>query len=118
MDNNIVKYALGALALFLVFLPSIIAETRGRMALVFAAFILSILPVALVGMSFVGGGLLGLSVLPIAGGLWMAGLFCGLAAWIDARLEKRNRETVLRLLTNDARGLGEVEDYQPSRFLR
>jgi hypothetical protein len=48
----------------------------------------------------------------------MAGLLCGLVLWIDARIERRNRETTLRLLTNDARGLGNLEDYQSHRLLR
>lgn len=118
MDNGDLKYVLAALAFFLVFLPIIVAETRGRMALVFAAFILSVLPVGLVAVSLAGGALLGLSAVPIAIGLWMAGLLCGLVLWIDARIERRNRETTLRLLTNDARGLGNLEDYQSRRLLR
>jgi hypothetical protein len=58
MDNGDLKYVLAALAFFLVFLPIIVAETRGRMALVFAAFILSVLPVGLVAVSLACGAIL------------------------------------------------------------
>lgn len=116
MDNGILKYVLGGLALFLIFLPGIIAETRSRKVLVFAAVLLSVLPVLIMSVSLAGVGIVGIYALPIACLLWIAGLFCGLAAWLDAAQERRNKETTLRLLMNDPRGLGSVEDYLPRRF--
>lgn len=127
MGDGLTKYLILGLGLFLALLPIIIAETRGRLALQFATFLLCGLGVVVLvagGVVLVAGGIAtgggaGLSLivtLPVAAGLWFAALFCGLAVWADARHERRNRETVLRLLTNDARGLGDVEDYHPRRF--
>lgn len=75
---------------------------RGRRAaLGLAAFLLSIGSVA----GAVLSSALGIGALvawPFCGGAWIAGLLCGLAAYLDRASEERTRELARRLLSNDA----------------
>lgn len=95
------------LAIFLLLLPIVITVARTRVTLNIAAFILCGLSIVtlLVGtvaaVAFVAS-------LPIAGGFWFTGFICALVSWFDARQDQRNRELALRLLTNDAYGLGRI----------
>lgn len=120
MGENFYKELLTGLAFFLLFLPAIIAESRGRLVLVFAAVVFSILAFGVLALSLGLASAAGALALPFAamaaGFLWMAGLFCGIAAWLNSQQERRHREATLRLLNNDARGLGDVEEFLPRRL--
>lgn len=109
MGDGILRTLVSCLALFLIFLPVIIAESRSRKVLVVAALILSLLAMGVAIASSVLIGTIGMIGLPLAGFLWISGLLCALAAWMNEQQEKRFRQTVLRLLSNDGRGLGEIE---------
>jgi hypothetical protein len=106
--------------LFLLFLPIFIMASKGRLALQIATLLLSILGAAALLSGVVAGaafsGIPFVILVPISSGLWLAALFCALAAWLDAGHERRAKEMTLRLLTNDARWLGQVEDYRTRWF--
>jgi len=120
MGDGFYVKALIVLAFFLLFLPAIIAETKGRVVLVLAAIVLSLLSMAVLALSLGVAGTIGALALPFAamaaGFLWIAGLFCGLAAWINSQQERRHRESMIRLMTNDARGLGDIDEFLPRRL--
>ena len=80
MGDGFYVKALIVLAFFLLFLPAIIAETKGRVVLVLAAIVLSLLSMAVLALSLGVAGTIGALALPFAamaaGFLWIAGLFC------------------------------------------
>lgn len=123
MDHPASSSALGiafvVAGLFLAFLPVIIITSRGSAAIRLAAFLLCILSIlTLSSGSITGAAISGLTffiALPLAAALWFAGLICALVAWIDYSNDRRTREMTLRLLINDARGLGRPEDYGPQK---
>ena len=96
--------AITLVTLFLSLLPVIAALTRSRVVLTIAAALLSAGSVGALVLSL-APGVGGLVFLPFAGTWWFAGLFCGLAVFLDAAAEKREREMTFRLLHNDAKGL-------------
>jgi hypothetical protein len=103
-------------AAFLMLLPVIVVASKGRLPLQIAALLLCCLAAA----ALLGGGVAGAAfsgvtlivALPVSAGLWFAGLFCALAAWSDAAQERRAKEMTVRLLMNDAHGLGKPDDYR------
>lgn len=119
MDNPapefIVVIVAGAL-LFLGFLPPIVAATASRRTLMLAALLLSLIAIGLFSLGAVAGlavqGWAVLFALPLAGACWFAGLFCGLAAFIDAAAERREAEMAFRLIYGDARGLAVPKDLR------
>jgi hypothetical protein len=104
---------------FLLFLPALVIAARGRLVLQIAAFLLCCLGAAALLSSVAAAGGLGVSMivaLPVAAGLWFAGLLCALAAWFDAAQERRQHEMTLRLLMNDATGLKKLPHQRDGWF--
>lgn len=118
-DHQATLIAVAAAVVFLMLLPIIITSSTSRKPLEIAAFLLCALSVA----TLLAGVFMGTAAvfsffvsLPLAAGLWFAGLFCALASWADAANERRAKEMTLRLLTNDAADLGEIK-HSRSRWL-
>jgi hypothetical protein len=90
--------------LILIFLPLLIAMSRGRGWLIAGTIAFCLMALGGFFLSAVTG--LGAAIiLPGVGLVWMAALFCGLAAFLDSAAERRSKEFCYRLLTNDARGM-------------
>lgn len=71
--------------LIVIFAPAFLAES-GRKGARFLAWVLSFAGIAL-AVASVTGGILGLAaILPLAGLLWLGGMVCALAAFIDRAL--------------------------------
>lgn len=119
MSENLPGYialaAIGA-CLFLLFLPILVISSKGRLTLQVAALLLCCLGAAalflggITGAAFYGISLL--IALPAAAVMWFAGLCCAIAAFFDSAHERRMKELTVRLLMNDARGLGKPDDYR------
>jgi hypothetical protein len=118
-EHQATLIAVTAAVVFLMLLPIIIISSTSRKPLEIAAFLLCAISVAtlLAGLFFGTAVVFSFFVsIPIAAGLWFAGFLCALASWADACHERRTREMTLRLLTNDAIGLGEIK-HSRSRWL-
>lgn len=102
-DGTLGFIMLGA-AIFLVFLPIVVAQSRGRGPLVIGSLLLSVIgAAALVASASFGLG--GLIFTAFAAACWFGGLFCGITAFVDAAAERRTDELAWRLLHNEAGGL-------------
>lgn len=97
--------AIGAAALFLLFLPLILSQARGRRVPLLAVILLTLTAAGLSA----GGlalGAAGLAILvPMASGCWLLALALALLLWLDHRQTVRHEAMVWRLLHNDATDL-------------
>jgi hypothetical protein len=94
--------------LFLAFLPIFVAHARGRLTLEIATILLTGIAVLGAGGVVAGaaaGGMVAAMFLPGVGVCWFAALFCGLAAFMDKSQERRDNESMFRLLYNVTAGL-------------
>lgn len=119
----------GFAVVFLMFLPIIIAHSRGRLALEVATILLTGISALGLGAAAIGGltgGLLAAFLLPGMATCWFAALFCGLVAYLDKAEDRRNNEALFRLLYNDGYGLKppkgrkmpRLESNDPEQFQR
>lgn len=109
------------LILFILIAPAlVVAFTKDRNWLRLMAVTLTVSSLAAYGAaSFAGIG--NWAILPPVSIAWLGGLVCAVAAFLDAAAERRNNETIFRLLHDDARHLPVPQTLRaeaPPNFIR
>lgn len=93
------------LILFILIAPAlVIAFTKDRIWLRLMSITLTVASLAAYGAASLAG-IGNWAILPPVSIAWLGGLLCAVAAFMDGAAERRNNETIFRLLHDDARHL-------------